>query len=269
MDELTDFSSPFTLYFYGAILIFLIRIVAVLNPLLNLFRKFSGTGIIGSLFKLQRDANLKGIWVLILQEIASAAAPVMLAFGLRVFVPLGGREPEWTTSTSLGFILLLTAIVALQLSDILKVRDVLHDIDKRYSFAIKHGVNLAVGTRTNLVKLANMSDPEFGLIFRRDEETKESIMQRNDDGNLRLNTKELGARGFNLLKNVQVAAYNATQASKGVTKKTAAKLRDNMDATMQKRVDKMTKEYNPWLAFLQNIGMAIVPLLYIFLIMYR
>ena len=269
MDELTDFSSPFTLYVYAALLILIIRVVAVLNPLVTLFQKLSGTGIVASLFKLRRDANLKGVWALIVQEIASATAPALLAFGLRIFVPLGDRQPEWTTATTLGFIALMTAVIALQLADILKIRDFLNTISGRLNAVLKHGVNLAVGTRNNLVKIASMSDPEFGLIFRREKEEVDPLLQRNEEGNLRLNASELKARGFNFFRNTQTVAYNTGQFGKGMAKKAAAKLRDNMDAKMQEQVNAVTTSYNPMKAFLQNIGMAIVPLLYIFLIMYR
>ena len=269
MDELTDFSSPFTLYVYAALLILIIRIVAVLNPLVTLFQKLSGTGIVASLFKLRRDANLKGVWALIVQEIASATAPALLALGLRIFVPLGDRQPEWTTTTTLGFIAVMTAVIALQLADILKIRDFLNTISGRLNAVLKHGVNLAVGTRNNLVKIASMSDPEFGLIFRREKEEVDPLLQRNEEGSLRLNATELKARGFNFFRNTQTVAYNTGQFGKGMAKKAAAKLRENMDAQMQKQVDVVTTSYNPMKAFLQNIGMAIVPLLYIFLIMYR
>jgi hypothetical protein len=270
MDELADFSSPFTVYVYVALLIMLIRIVAVLRPLILLFNKFAGSGLITSLFKLQRDANLKGIWALILQEVASATAPALFAFLLRMFIPLGDRQPEWTTATTLGFIAVLMAVLALQLRDVLRVRDFLTKLSGRISsFAIKQSVNIAVRTRRNLVALATMPDPEFRLIHRRNPEEVEAIFVRNTEGNLRLNAKELGSRGLMVLKNTQSATLNTLEASKLATKKVAGRLQQNMDASMQKQVDKVTVHYNPMEAFMLNLVMAFVPLLYIFLIMYR
>jgi len=269
MDELADFSSPFTVYVYVALLIMLIRIVAVLRPLVLLFNKFAGSGFITSLFKLQRDANLKGIWALILQEMASATAPALFAFLLRMFIPLGDRQPEWTTATTLGFIAVLMAVLALQLRDVLRVRDFLTMLSGRMSTVIKYGVNVAVKTRRNLVSLATMPDPEFRLIDRRDPEKVEKVLIRNKEGNLRINAKEVGSRSFMFLKNTQTATYNTIEASKLATKKVAGRLQKNMDASMQKQVDKVTVHYNPMEAFMLNLAMAFVPLLYIFLIMYR
>lgn len=269
MDELADFSSPFTVYVYVALLIMLIRIVAVLRPLVQLFNKFAGSGLLTSLFKLQRDANLKGIWALMLQELASATAPAFFAFMLRMFIPLGDREPEWTTATTLGFIAVLMAVLALQLRDVLRVRDFLTMLSGRMSTVIKYGVNVAVKTRQNLVALATMPDPEFRRIHRRNPEDVETLLLRNTEGNLRLNAKELGSRGLMVVKNTRTATVNAIQAGKVATKKVADRLQQNMDDAMQKQVDKVTAHYNPMKAFMLNLAMAFVPLLYIFLIMYR
>ncbi len=269
MDELADFSSPFTVYVYVALLIMLIRIVAVLRPLILLFNKFAGSGLLTSLFKLQRDANLKGIWALILQELASATAPALFALILRMFIPLGDRQPEWTTATTLGFIAVLMAVLALQLRDVLRIRDFLTMLSGRMSTVIKYGVNVAVKTRRNLVSLATMPDPEFRLIHRRNPEDVEAVFVRNTEGNLRLNAKELGTRGLMVLKNTQTTTVNAIEAGKLATKKVAGRLQQNMDASMQKQVDKVTVHYNPMEAFMLNLAMAFVPLLYIFLIMYR
>lgn len=270
MDELADFSSPFTVYVYVALLIMLIRIVAVLRPLIQLFNRFAGSGFLTSLFKLQRDANLKGIWALILQEVASATAPAFFALMLRVFIPLGDRQPEWTTATTLGFIAVLMVVLALQLRDVLSIRDFLTKLSGRISsFAVKKSVNIALRTRRNLVALASMPDPEFRLIDRRDPEEVEKVLIRNKEGNLRINVKEVGSRSFMFLKNTQTATYNTIEASKLATKKVAGRLQQNMDASMQKQVDKVTVRYNPMEAFMLNLAMAFIPLLYIFLIMYR
>ena len=52
----------FTLYVYAALLILIIRIVAVLRPLVTLFQKLSGTGR-GQFVQTTDVANLKGVWV--------------------------------------------------------------------------------------------------------------------------------------------------------------------------------------------------------------
>ena len=239
-------------------------IVAVLNPLVTLFQKLSGTGIVASLFKLRRDANLKGVWALIVQEIVSATA-LLSCLGLRIFVPLGDRQPEWTTTT-LGFIAVMTAVIALQLADILKIRDFLNMISGRLNAVLVENLRRH---QEQFGENCKHVDPEFGLIFRREKEEVDPLLQRNEEGSLRLNATELKARGFNFFRNTQTVAYNTGQFGKGMAKKAAAKLRENMDAQMQKQVDVVTTSYNPMKAFLQNIGMAIVPLLYIFLIMYR
>ena len=269
LDSLTDFSSPFTVYLYLAILIFVIRVVAVLKPLLTLFHKLSGSGVIGSLYKLRKDANLKGVWALVLQEVASSTAPALLAICLRYFLPMGGRQPVWTTPTTIGFILLMCLIIAVQLWDILNVRDFLNTLSGRMTTVIKHSVNVAVGTRKNLVLLANMSEPEFGLFKIRTEDEKQAVFRRDAVGTLTVNKGEVKARSFTLLRNMQTATYNVTQLSKGLTKRAAAKLRDSMDAQMQKQVDMMTRSYNPLKAFAANMIVALAPLLYIFSFMFR
>ena len=102
MDELTDFSSPFTLYVYAAFFILLLRMILVWPPLRNLFTKVSEEqGLLRAIFKLQKEANLKGIWGLVSLEIVSATAPAGLAIGLRLFVPLGDRQPVWTDATTI------------------------------------------------------------------------------------------------------------------------------------------------------------------------
>ena len=98
------------------------------------------------------------------------------------------------------------------------------------------------------MKIASMSDP-IGLIFRREKEEVDPLLQRNEEGSLRLNATELKARGFNFFRNTQTVAYNTGQFGKGMAKKAAAKLRENMDAQMQKQVDVVTTSYNPMKAF--------------------
>lgn len=270
MDELTDFSSPFTLYVYAAFFILLLRMILVWPPLRNLFTKVSEEqGLLRAIFKLQKEANLKGIWGLVSLEIVSATAPAGLAIGLRLFVPLGDRQPVWTDATTIGFILVMAAIFAWQITDVLKVRDFLNKLDRRMNVLYKPGVKATIRTRSGLVWLATMKEPEFALFVRRNKEEKEPLFLRNEEGRIRVNIDEAKAKAKNFVRNTQAATYNSIQNSKRVAKKTGTKLRERMDKKMQGKINQVYNEYNPMKAFYNNLGMAIIPLLYIFLIMYR
>jgi hypothetical protein len=267
MDELTDFSSPFTLYLYFALFILMSRAIALWSPLWSLKKQISGTSVISDLFQLRKDVRLKGVFALFLQEIVSTLAPVMLALLVRIIIPINDSQAYWSTPSTIGFIVVLAALAAFQFWNVLETRDFLAWLSEKMPL-FKHGVNFLTSTRSRLSRISNWDDPNYSVVASR--EGKEPLFRRNPEGSLRIDGEEAKARSMLLIQNASIVTNNAIEAAKGGGKMVASNLRDSVDKRIQKKFDQEVKRsFSPMRSFFQNTAMALIPLLYIFMVMYR
>ena len=161
--SLPDFppTGPWQAYvWYVVFLPFLFRIILVTRPLYRVIRTLAPHG--GWALRKVRDLPIKGIPLLIINEVISFVLPPLLALTVRLVVdPFGWQD--WSEVNTVGLTLLLIAFLSwtyLDLQRVFRVRRILqgflnHDIDK-----LRRRAGLALGLRSWLKRFGG--DPGKG-----------------------------------------------------------------------------------------------------------
>jgi hypothetical protein len=149
-------TGPWQAYlWYIVFLPFVFRVLLVTRPLYLVVRVMAPHG--GWAIRQVRDLPIKGIPLLITNEVLSFVLPPLLAFTVRLVVdPFGWQH--WSEVNALGLLLLLIAFVAwifLDLKRVLRARRILqgfltHDIDK-----LRRHAGLALGLRSWLKRFSD------------------------------------------------------------------------------------------------------------------
>jgi hypothetical protein len=151
-------AGPWQAYvWYIVFLPFLFRVILVTRPLYRVIRTLAPHG--GWALRQVRDLPIKGIPLLIINEVISFVLPPLLALTVRLVVdPFGWQD--WSEVHAVGLALLLIAFLSwiyLDLQRVFRVRRILqgflnHDIDK-----LRRRAGLALGLRDWLKRFG--SDP--------------------------------------------------------------------------------------------------------------
>ena len=151
-------TGPWQAYlWYIVFLPFVFRVFLVTRPLYRVVRLLSPHG--GWAIRQVRELPIKGIPLLIINEVISFVLPPLLAFTVRLVVdPFGWQN--WSEVNMLGLLLLFIAFVGwtcLDLQRVLRVRRILqgflsHDIEK-----LRKRAGLALGIRSWLKRFGDDS----------------------------------------------------------------------------------------------------------------
>jgi len=143
-------ASPYDAYVFLLVIPFLFRLVMVFPPLIDLIQKFGGDAK-WYLAKI-RGLRIKGLGLLLMNEILALTLPFFLAFYARtIFDPLGW--PDWGAVPSAGYWVLIIAGILWLWADLLRVartRRLLRAVSERNPYIAKAAVQLASSTRDAL-----------------------------------------------------------------------------------------------------------------------
>ena len=140
-------ASPYEAYLLLLIIPFFFRMVMVIPPLFDIISKFGGDAkwFIARI----REIRVKGLGLLILNEILALLLPFLLALYARTkFDPVGW--PDWNTTPDMAFWLLVAFAVLWLYVDLLRVartRRLLRAVGEQNRFIAKAAVHVAAKTR--------------------------------------------------------------------------------------------------------------------------
>ena len=149
--------SPYEAYLLLLVIPFFFRIIMVIPPLFDIISKFGGDA---KWFVARiREIRVKGLGMLILNEILALILPFLLAIYARTkFDPVGW--PDWDTTPDLAFWLLVAFAILWLYVDLLRVartRRLLQAVGQRNRFIAKAAVHVAAKTRGALDYLRLLS----------------------------------------------------------------------------------------------------------------
>ncbi|MED6297796.1 MAG: hypothetical protein VX828_05805, partial [Candidatus Thermoplasmatota archaeon] len=136
-------ASPYEAYLLLLIIPFFFRMVMVIPPLFDIISKFGGDAkwFIARI----REIRVKGLGLLILNEILALLLPFLLAVYARTkFDPVGW--PDWNTTPDMAFWLLVAFAVLWLYVDLLRVartRRLLRAVGEQNRFIAKAAVHVA------------------------------------------------------------------------------------------------------------------------------
>ena len=140
-------ASPYEAYLLLLVIPFFFRMVMVVPPLFDIISKFGGDA---KWFLARiREIRVKGLTMLIVNEILALSLPFLLAIYARTkFNPVGW--PDWKTTPDLAFWLLVAFAVLWLYVDLLRVartRRLLRAVGEQNRFIAKAAVHVAAKTR--------------------------------------------------------------------------------------------------------------------------
>lgn len=225
-------ASPYEGYLYMLVIPLLLRLILVLPPLIDLISKFSPDRKI--LFQAINSLKIKGLWVIVFNEVLAIFLPFILALYARtLFDPIGWEG--WTETPKEAIYALLIAGGFWLFGDFLRVtrtRRLIRSVSERNRVVVKltaQGLSHARGALGFIggLRLKGKKQEDEGLEHNQvdDTESKKSIL-----GTL------LGAGGVAGEKGLEVA-----DAALGVVRDKATDLSNKMDDQIQKGIRQQSK----------------------------
>jgi len=245
---LPDFppASPWQAYvWYIAFLPFIFRVILVSKPLTKVIKVFAPHS--GWAIKQIKDLPVKGVGLLLFNEVLAFCLPPLLAILIRLMVdPLGWQN--WSDVNITGMALLLAAFLIWVYFDLLRVfrvRNMLNGVLEKDIKKLQKRASFALGLRKGLMKFGRGPDEEVKSFT-------DAAMDGEKAGKV-VNKGIIGA-----------VAGIATEA----VRRGATALVDKVDSTIENKFETAVAEYNQNLIMilLRDIAMSAGPLLILTLI---
>ncbi len=195
-------ASPYEAYLILLVIPFFFRFFMILPPLFEIIAKFGGDA---KWFLARiRQIRIKGLYLLIMNEILALSLPFALALYARAsFDPLGWKD--WENTPDLGFWLLIGVAIFWLYLDLLRVartRRLLRAVSDQNRFIAKAAVEAAAGARGVLDYLRMLSP----LDMHSDIQAADDIMEGRVDPNEEQEEETSIARLGRLVKDRAVMA---------------------------------------------------------------
>ena len=116
-------------YIYVIVLLFLARLVLLIGPYDQLFRKYAphAGGLLKQIFKIRKLTGLRGLYALVLRELSILVIPSLTTLGVRMSVGHPGRV-GWNEQSTIIFSSFVIIWVILDFMRIFRTRRSIHAI---------------------------------------------------------------------------------------------------------------------------------------------
>ncbi len=243
--------SPYEAYLLLLVIPFFFRIIMVIPPLFDIISKFGGDA---KWFVARiREIRVKGLGMLILNEILALILPFLLAIYARTkFDPVGW--PDWNTTPDLAFWLLVAFAVLWLYVDLLRVartRRLLQAVGQRNRFIAKAAVHVAAKTRGALDYLRLLSP----LDMHSDIQAVDDIMDGRADPNQEPEDEDPISRVGRMFKDRAVmVAESLSEKIRGKAQEVTEKFDQTIEHEVQSHAGVSL------LLLLRDIAMGLAPL---------
>ena len=236
----------------------IMRAILLAKPFLRVTKQLAPHG--GWFLKRLNELPIKGLGILAFNEILAFMLPMLIVLGFRmVGDPFGWST--WSNSPWLGIIIILLFAglwIFFDTIRILRIRRMLHAIEKQNIERLKKAADVGLGMRKWLRKFSKRKDIP--------EEEKESAASRIGKSSLKM----WGQRMLFMrrLTPAGLATSVAAAAAIEIARKGADTISDKIDGKMQKEFDKIAQSNSNSLMilFLRDLAMGLAPLLILWLV---
>ena len=241
-------NSPYEAYIYMLIIPFILRLILVLPPLIDIVQKYSPDRMI--LWQAINSMKIKGLWVIIFNEILALFLPFILALYARtLFDPIGWAGWEETPTEAIYALIVAGAVWLF--GDFLRVtrtRRLMRSVSERNRIVVKVAAKGIVHARGFLGFLEKLS---IGGESRQEQDSL------NDEVNEESKKSILGSI-LNLGGSAGQKGAGVADAALGVVRDKATELTNKMDDQIQKGIQHQTKVAIKLL--IRDLAMSIAPI---------
>lgn len=245
---LTDFTNPFTIYFWILIVALVLRSYLVLLPLRRIYKRYTiriqnskvGRIKLRNIFKslrvFKKETSIRGIETFLTRELIIAILPMIAAAIIR----LSWGTPSVADWKQVNLFVLYGIFLFWLLFNIkrsLDIRTTLQPLERWYSHPvlINSGLNSAIWSRRKLFQLSQIEIPDY---IERPETEFSPIIQRSDeDGKRTIDSSAIIDNAKQIGGVLKVAAKNLSIKAKESTRNVSALAKNTLDAQVQKQVD--------------------------------
>tara|TARA_B110000459_G_scaffold195125_1_gene235400 strand:- start:877 stop:1743 length:867 start_codon:yes stop_codon:yes gene_type:complete len=248
LSSLTDFTNPFTIYFWILIIALAFRSYLVLLPLRRIYKRYTiriqeskvGRIKLRSILKnvrvFKKDTSIRGIETFLIRESILAIAPMLAAATIRI--SLG--TPSVTGWEQVNIFILYGVFFLWLLFNIKRSMDMrvaLQPLERWYSHPvlINSGLNSAIWSRRKLVQLSQIEIPEY--IEGPETDFSPMIQRSEENGKRKLDSSAILDNAKQIGGVLKVAAKNLGIKAKESTKDVSTIAKNTLDAQVQKQVD--------------------------------
>lgn len=248
LSSLTDFTNPFTIYFWILIVALVLRSYLVLLPLRRIYKRYTiriqnskvGRIKLRNIFKslrvFKKETSIRGIETFLTRELIIAILPMIAAAIIR----LSWGTPSVADWKQVNLFVLYGIFLFWLLFNIkrsLDIRTTLQPLERWYSHPvlINSGLNSAIWSRRKLFQLSQIEIPDY---IERPETEFSPIIQRSDeDGKRTIDSSAIIDNAKQIGGVLKVAAKNLSIKAKESTRDVSALAKNTLDAQVQKQVD--------------------------------
>lgn len=248
LSSLTDFTNPFTIYFWILIIALAFRSYLVLLPLRRIYKRYTiriqeskvGRIKLRSILKnvrvFKKDTSIRGIETFLIRESILAIAPMLAAATIRISLGTpsvtGWEQVNIFTLYGVFFLWLLFNI-----KRSMDMRVALQPLERWYSHPvlINSGLNSAIWSRRKLVQLSQIEIPEY--IEGPETDFSPMIQRSEENGKRKLDSSAILDNAKQIGGVLKVAAKNLGIKAKESTKDVSTMAKNTLDAQVQKQVD--------------------------------
>ncbi|MEE2759005.1 MAG: hypothetical protein VYA86_03385 [Candidatus Thermoplasmatota archaeon] len=281
-----DPRNPLVGYVYLIILAIIIRIVFIILPLRDIYKRYTNQGLKDLLFEIKRESKITGIEGFIIREIILLLVPLLAVITFKIFQDPPG-ELVWNNTQIISASIVGAIWISLDVRDSFRTRKALQPFGARKitwkwyvypSFSDQESkistladpklLHLGWWSRKKLVDFSKweveyidtdtMIDPSI---------TEKPILITSEEGKLEGIDKEaLKEKAGDLAYKGLIAAKNLHSTIKEGISEASGKTVERIDDEIQKRVDTVTKPtlMNRLFPFLYNLVMILGPLFFIY-----
>ena len=219
-------ASPYEGYLYLLVIPFLLRLILVLPPLIDMVQKFSPERKL--VMQTIRSLKIKGLWLIITNEVLALFLPFLLALYARIlFDPIGWEG--WDQTPSNAIYLLIVAGASWVFGDFLRVartRRLLRSVSERNKLTMKAAAHGVIKARGVLGVIQRLKVPGLGK--------SESETDSEEVGGVLDKVAGIGTK-------VGSQALETADAALGVVRDKAGELTQRMDDEVQKGIRQQSK----------------------------
>ena len=245
---LTDFTNPFTIYFWILIVALVLRSYLVLLPLRRIYKRYTiriqnskvGRIKLRNIFKslrvFKKETSIRGIETFLTRELIIAILPMIAAAIIR----LSWGTPSVADWKQVNLFVLYGIFLFWLLFNIkrsLDIRTTLQPLERWYSHPvlINSGLNSAIWSRRKLFQLSQIEIPDY--IARPETEFSPIIQRSDEDGKRTIDSSAIIDNAKQIGGVLKVAAKNLSIKAKESTRNVSALAKNTLDAQVQKQVD--------------------------------
>lgn len=248
LSSLTDFTNPFTIYFWILIVALVLRSYLVLLPLRRIYKRYTiriqdskvGRIKLRNIFKslrvFKKETSIRGIETFLSRELIIAVLPMVAAAIIRF--SLGTPSvADWKQVNLFVLYGIFLLWLLFNIKRSLDIRTTLQPLERWYSHPvlINSGLNSAIWSRRKLVQLSQIEIPDY---VGRPETEFSSIIQRSDeDGKRTIDSSAIIDNAKHIGGVLKVAAKNLGIKAKESTRDVSALAKNTLDTQVQKQVD--------------------------------